>query len=192
MNPSIEALNEIIRNRRSIFPVSYTGEEIPREVIETIIANANYAPTHKLTQPWRFRVFRGAGLESLAGELAELYRERTPPQLFLQPKYEAAKDKVLRSSCVIAIVLKRHSDKVPEWEELAAVACSVQNMWLTATALEVGAYWSSPATLDGLGDFLELAQDEKCVGLFYMGYHREAARQAQRGPIGEKVIWIEE
>lgn len=31
----------------------------------------------------------------------------------------------------------------PEWEEMCAVACAVQNMYLMATSLGVAGYWSS-------------------------------------------------
>lgn len=192
MDQTIDVLNQVIRTRRSIFPASYLPEDIPKATIEEILSNANYAPTHKLTQPWYFRVFRKKGLERLASELGRLYREGTPADRFLPSKYEATRNKVLQSSCVIAIVMKTHPEKLPEWEELASVACAVQNMWLTAAALQVGAYWSTPGFLSGLHPFLELGPDEKCVGLFYMGLHRETPAEAQRIPVGEKTIWIEE
>ena len=40
--------------------------------------------------------------------------------------------------------MKRHADKnIPEFEEIAAVACAVQNMHLTAAAYNVGCYWTT-------------------------------------------------
>lgn len=188
-----ETINHLIRSRRSIFPPEYIDKEVPRDVIETIVENANFAPTHRLTQPWRFTIFRGNGLNKLAHFLGEIYRSQTPPEAFSDAKYEGLQcNKVLRSSCVMAINMQLHSEKVPEWEELAAVACAVQNMWLTATALEVGAYWSSPNNLDALGDFLGLTSDQKCMGLFYLGYHRAKEKVAVRKPIEEKLTWVEE
>ena len=192
MDNFIDAINRVIRTRRSIFPASYTADDIPKEVIEAIIANANYAPSHKLTQPWQFSVFRKQGLERLADELGRLYKENTAAGSFLPSKLDATRNKVLSSSCVIAIILKTHPEKLPEWEELASVACAVQNMWLTATALQVGAYWSTPGTISQLNGFLQLQPDEKCIGLFYMGFHQESPREAQRSPIAEKTRWIEE
>jgi nitroreductase len=191
MTPSIDTINQIIRSRRSIFPPEYIDQEIPREVIETILENANYAPTHRLTQPWRFTIFRGEGLIKLADYLGETYRSLTAPESFSAAKYEGTRNKVLKSSCVIALVMEVHPDKVPEWEELAAVACAVENMWLTATALEVGAYWSSPSNLEALGHFLNLAPNQKCVGFFYMGYHQAKEKPAVRKPIEEKLTWVE-
>ena len=35
------------------------------------------------------------------------------------------------------------NESIPEWEEIASVSMSVQNMWLMATNLNIGGYWSS-------------------------------------------------
>lgn len=191
MTKSIETINQVIRTRRSIFPPEYIEKEIPREVIETIVENANFAPTHRLTQPWRFTIFRGAGLTKLADFLGETYRSQTIPESFSEAKYEGSRNKVLKSSCVIAINMELHPEKVPEWEELAAVACAVENMWLTATALDVGAYWSTPGNLTALEQFLQLEPNQKCVGLFFMGYHQAKEKPAVRKPIAEKLTWVE-
>lgn len=191
MSTEIEIISQIIKRRRSIFPASYTQEPIPVEVIAQILESANYAPTHKLTQPWRFIVFRGEGKLNLAKELARLYKETVPVHQFLQKKYDSIVEKAAQSSCIITLNLELHSDKVPEWEELAALACAVQNMALTAEALQVGAYWSSPGMIADLQDYLNLGENEKCYGLFYMGYHNEAARAAIRTPIENKVRWID-
>ncbi|MBD0256123.1 MAG: nitroreductase family protein [Cytophagales bacterium] len=134
-------------------------------------------------------MFRGEGLAKLAAALAENYRTYTSPEAFVPSKYESLQSKLVRASCVIAINVELHPGKVPEWEEVAAVACAVQNMWLTATALQVGAYWSTPAHLDALGRFLGLTAAQKCLGLCYMGYHQAKARPAVRGPIAEKLTW---
>lgn len=191
MEEEITILSDIIKRRRSIFPVSYTREEIPVSVIKHILESANYAPTHKLTEPWRFIVFRNEGKIKLGNELARLYRETTPAHQFLQKKYDSIIEKATQSSCIITLNVKLNTDKIPEWEELAALACAVQNMALTAEALKVGAYWSSPGMIADLKEYLNLDETEKCFGLFYMGYHNEAPRAAKRTPIEEKIKWVE-
>jgi nitroreductase len=186
-----QILTEIIKERRSIFPESYTNEEIPKAVIEQVLESANYAPTHKLTQPWRFTVIRKEAKTKLGTELGRIYRETIPADKFLQKKHDSFAQKTAQANVIIAIKVQFHEDKVPNWEELAAVACAVQNMALTATSLNVGAYWSSPPLIDHLGDFLDLAENEKCIGLFYMGYHNAVTRPASRTPMEEKVKWME-
>ena len=192
MNSEIEILTTIIKRRRSIFPVSYTSQEIPVDVIEQILESANYAPTHKMTQPWRFIVYRKVGKTKLGLELARIYKETTPPEKFLQKKYDSIAEKFNQSSCVLAINAQLHPDKLPAWEEIAAIGCAVQNMALTAETLNVGAYWSSPDTVSALGSYMGLKENEQCFGLFYMGYHQEQERAAVRTPMSEKVKWIEE
>jgi len=191
MNNDIEVLTDIIQRRRSVFPISYTREEIPVEVIKQILESANYAPTHKMTEPWRFVVFRNEGKLKFAEELARLYKETTPAHQFLQKKYDSIVEKAIQSSCIIAINAQLHPDKLPEWEEIAALACAVQNMALTAEALRVGAYWSSPGMIADLKDYLNLGEQEKCFGLFYMGYHNEKPRAASRTPFENKIKWID-
>lgn len=191
MEKEITILSNIIKRRRSIFPVSYTSVEIPVEVIKRILESANYAPTHKLTEPWRFIVFRNEARIKLGNELARLYEETTPAHQFLKKKYDSITEKAEQASCIIALNVQLNPDKVPEWEELAALACAVQNMALTAEALNVGTYWSSPGMLADLKEYLNLGEQEKCFGLFYMGYHQEPYREARRTPIEEKVKWIE-
>lgn len=192
MEKELEVLQSIIKRRRSVFPVSFTQEEIPVEAIEAILESANYAPTHKLTQPWRFSVFRKAGKTRLGQELARTYKEHTPAELFLQKKYDSFGVKFEQSSCVIVLKAQLHPELLPEWEEVAALACAVQNMALTAEALNIGAYWSSPGPVAKMQDFLELQENEKVYGVFYMGYHNAAPAEAKRSPMTQKVKWIEE
>ena len=50
---------ETIQNRRSIFPKQMSGEQVPQEVIDKMLELANWAPTHRHTEPWRFKVYSG-------------------------------------------------------------------------------------------------------------------------------------
>lgn len=190
MNNEFDVLSKIIKNRRSVFPASYIQKEIPKEIIEEILESANYAPTHKLTQPWRFVVIRNEAKANLAEELRRIYQETVPAEKFLQKKFDSFGTKALQAECIIAINVQ-FSGKIAEWEEIAATACAVQNMALTAEALNIGAYWSSLGLISSLGEFLGLAENEKCFGLFYMGYHEEEPRAAKRTAMAEKVKWME-
>ena len=59
-----DQINAVIRNRRSIYPKDYeTVKLIPDKIIWQILENANRAPNHKQTEPWRFNVFSGEGLK---------------------------------------------------------------------------------------------------------------------------------
>ena len=188
----MNSITQIIRQRRSIFPPTYTDQVIARELIDTILENANFAPTHQLTQPWRFRVITGDKRAPLGELLSGIYKEKAGEQ-FSEMKYNKMRNQPLRASHIIAICMKRdEANRVPEWEELAAVAMAVQNMWLTATELNIGAFWSSPRVIESpaVKPFLQLGEDETCLGFLYLGYHNAPATEAVRTPIEEKVIWL--
>ena len=57
MRFNVSEINECIRTRRSIYPVQFSSRKVHKELIETLLENARWAPTHKLTQPWRFKIY---------------------------------------------------------------------------------------------------------------------------------------
>ena len=188
MNLEQKYINQIIRNRRSIYPHSYTSEEIGEDVLLQILENANWAPTHKLTQPWRFIIFRGAARDTLGNYLATAYKNNTSTDKFSELKYKKKLKKVLQSNCIIAICMQRDpKEQIPEWEEMAAVACAVQNMQLTCSAYGIGCYWSTPKGILEADEFLQLLRGQKCLGLLYMGYHNAPEITATRGDVSEKI-----
>ncbi len=161
-------LKNIIENRRSIFPKDYGDGEIKQEILGEILSSADYAPNHKKTRPWLFIPFRGEEKEQLGKTLAEIYRDTAKPGTFLEKKFVDIPGKIAKADTVVAVCVN-FSGAVPEWEEIAATAMAVQNMYLTCTAHQVGCYWSTPAMKDHLGAFLQLAEHQKCFGLFYIG-----------------------
>lgn len=189
---TFNTLTEIIRNRRAVFPSVYTGETVENRIIEEILENANWAPTHKFTEPWRFMVFTGDSLKSLSDYMGDYYRNNTPAENFSQHKFEKTIKKPLVSSHVIALCMKRDEKKsVPEWEEIAALSCAVQNMWLSCTAAGLGCYWSSSGSAINASEFLRLEDGQKCYGWFFIGVPKEGVTlQGQRKPISEKVQWV--
>jgi nitroreductase len=188
---NIAKITALIKKRRSVFPPMYEEREISKETIELVLENANFAPTHKLTEPWRFKILRGSARGRLAAFLVDEYKALTPIEQQTEKKLKKIAENPLLSSCVIAICMKRHEDIVPEWEEIAAVAMAVQNMWLSCTALGIGSYWSSPPAIAHLNEPLGLAHDERCLGLFYMGYSDVVLPEGKRKPMAEKVEWID-
>ncbi|MGB3496144.1 MAG: nitroreductase [Elainellaceae cyanobacterium] len=190
---SPEVVNWVIRHRRSTKPRCLNGKKIEDEIVWQILENANWAPTHALTQPWRFKVFTGEGLNTLADFQADLYKKLTPESSFKADKYERMKTNVLSASHVIVICMKRQeSEKLPEVEEIEAIACSVQNMALTAAAYGVCSFWGSGGVTytEELKEFLSLGERDRCLGYLYLGYSDTPAKDSVRSPIQSKVEWF--
>ena len=188
-----EQLNELIRSRRSTKPRLFNGSKIDDSIVWQILENSNWAPNHGLTQPWRYKVFTGSGLEKLANFQANLYQEITSEEKFKPEKYERMMTNILKSSHVIVICMKRQtSGKILELEEIEAVACSVQNMALTAAAYQICSFWGSGGVTytQELKDFLGLEEQDKCLGYLYLGYSDSPTTKSRRDPIQDKVEWI--
>jgi nitroreductase len=186
-------VDTVIRSRRSVKPRCLNGKPIDDKLVWQILENANWAPTHGLTQPWRFKVFTASGLQKLADFQLELYKKLTPETKFSADKYERMRSNLLQSSHVIVICMKRQdSEKIPEVEEIEAVACSVQNMCLTATAYGICSFWGSGGITytQELKEFLGLGEKDLCLGYLYLGYSDYPLPISKRDPIQEKVEWF--
>jgi nitroreductase len=187
-------VNELIEKRRSIFPQDYTGEKVDDAIIAKILENANWAPTHKLTEPWRFMVFTGDGLKKLGEAQAEVYKNVTQKDgTYKEERYQNLLKKPMQSSHIIAVCMKRDERKsVPEVEEIGAVFCAVQNMYLTATAYNVGAYLSTGGItyFDEAKEIFGLSAEDKLLGFFHVGIPKHETLSSKRKPIEDKVIWV--
>ena len=189
-------LNEYIRARRSVYPKDYSGEKVDDAVVRQLLENANWAPSHKLTEPWRFIVYSGDGRKKLAELQASVYKKVTGADgTFKEERYQNLLSKPMDSSHVILIYMKRDEKKsVPEIEEAGAVFCAIQNMYLTATAYGIGCYLST----GGITYFQEakaafgLSSDDRIIGFFHLGMPKQHSSQGKRKPIDEKVKWVSE
>lgn len=179
-----------IKNRRAVYPAAYTNQLIDKQEIIQLLEAANWAPTHRRTEPWRFKVFQDAAKEKLADFIADKYLEaaKKPSEIVARTK----RDKVLQSGAVIAITMQRDpKESVPEWEEVAAVAMAVQNMWLMTQELNLGGYWSSPASIHQLNELTPLVEGERCLGFFYLGKLNETpAAGSRKTSAEEKTTWV--
>ena len=115
-------------------------DPVQREYIEWMLEAANWAPTHGRTEPWRFTVYMGEGRRGLAETLGEAYRLSTPPERFDPAGQAAQRDKVWNAPVWISVGLAPGTNpKIPEIEEIMAVASAVQNAQLVGAALGVAA-----------------------------------------------------
>lgn len=194
MRYNLSELKSIIEDRRSIYPNQFSQRKVHREIVEELLDMARWAPTHKLTQPWRFKVFMDKGLEKFARFQANLY-EQIKTTDFKAEKHAKLLGKPMQSSAVIAICLNRdENNAIPEWEEVACIGAAVQNIYLMCSAYGLAGYWSSgfPTNEEALKNFLGLESKDKCLGFFYLGYPEEWPKNGQRRPLEYYTEWIEE
>lgn len=182
----------IIQNRRSIYPAQFTGETISNETIWAILADANNAPSHKNSEPWRFKVYTGDAKTHLSAELERAYQENIPQEKQKVLKLKKISSKTKASSHILLVSRKVFSPAInPEWEEIASIGCAVENIYLSCTMRGLGCYWSTPGYIVKKKNILGLTDDEVCLGLVYIGVPKpEKTITAVKQDIKDKVIWI--
>lgn len=195
MRHNLSDTNELIRDRRTIAPEKYSSRKVHREVVEEVLRNGTWAPTHGMTQPWRFKVYMGDGLKSIMGQMPLWYKNFVSEEKFSQKKYDKLVARGEKCSVVVAITMERDPNgRIPEIEEVEAIACAVQNMYLTCTAHGIGGFWSTPKFLQlpEVKAFVGLPQNGEVLGIFYMGYPEDGAwPKSHRKPLEYVTDWNE-
>lgn len=186
-------IDQLIRNRRSVFPDQFEqGRQVPDEIIKDILINASWAPNHGRNEPWFFTVFTGEGLKTFADFQSSLYRVEAGDN-FNEASYKKFQEQPLKASHIIAIGMKRGANKrIPEIEDIEAVACAVQNIYLTVSAYGLGGYWTTGGITykESAKDFFGLGEDDKLLGFFYIGYVAVPSAKGTRVSVDEKTNWV--
>ncbi|MDG1099505.1 MAG: nitroreductase family protein [Bacteroidia bacterium] len=180
-------INEIIKNRRSHFPKEFTGDILDEAILTQCLKNAHWAPSHKLTFPWRFTVLSGTLVQEFYDLASRDYVDHS--DVVNPKKIEKLAMMASKTSHIIGIICTI-SDIVPEWEEQASCAMAVQNMYLTLSQFEhAGGYWSTGlrANKQAMRELFNCNSNEIHMGNFIMG-HIASKREIAARPNYEKHI----
>jgi nitroreductase len=165
---------------------------ISKELVETIIEAAIWAPNHHLTEPWRFVVMTGDGRRKL-GEAMSTALSLSAGGM-TQERLDAERNKPLGASVIIALINspKIGPNFVPQ-EEIVAAGAALQNMLLAAHSLGLGSMVRTGlhAYSEVVRKFFQLNEQESVVGLVYLGHIAEPPPPGRRGGIAGKVEWRE-
>ncbi|MEN9361442.1 MAG: hypothetical protein RL095_2977 [Verrucomicrobiota bacterium] len=180
-------------SRRSVKPQQFAAEALDDAQILVALEAANWAPSHGCTEPWRFAVFAGDGKDALIAKAAALLMAQLPPADAAE-RLGKISDNFRRSSHLVAVAQYRDpASKYPEWEELAATACAVQNFALALHASGGGSYWgtSGIVPLPGAAEALGFEAGCRLVGVLFCGRPAAPGRPFPRNSsAAEKTRWI--
>jgi nitroreductase len=193
MRYNLSEIKALIEDRRTIVPEMYSSRKVSTEIIRELLDAAKWAPTHRYTQPWHFKVFTGDGLQGLADFQSAAYREMSGED-FDGEKFTKLAERPLLASAIIGICMRRdEAERDPEVEEVASVAIAVQNMMLVAAAHGIGSYWSTGGITysQRMKDFMGLGEKDRFLGQLYLGYPRDGwPRRTRRRPQEYFTEWI--
>lgn len=161
-------LENAIRARRTT--KNFTGEPVDPAVVRELLELAQFAPNHKLTAPWRFR---------LVGPLAT--------QTLVEIAPADKKSKVVLAQTRVLVSCLRSEDPVRLQEDLFATGAAVQNVLLAATARGLDSFWQSPtiADLPAARTALGLPDDEQLIAMIHLGHRSMDRAMPPRPPLSD-------
>ena len=185
-------INKLIAFRRAVYPSQFNKGEIDKGTLDQLLENANMAPTHKMTQPWFFKVYKNKAKSRLGKAMVQAMEAHNPDDTRADFKQKNTLEKCRLSNCILGIFMKRSTAvSIPEWEEIAAVAMAVQNIWLSCVDQKIGCYWSSPQYTAQMHSFFDLNVNERCLGFMYMGkFDHTTLPVKERMSMASKVEWL--
>lgn len=188
-------MNTIIRNRRSVYARQFSEtQSIPKSAIEQALEAANWAPTHKKTQPWRFQVFTGAAMNRLIDLWVSIAKENTEKKGEEWTEAMETKFTLFRRSSFIMAMACNYSGQVPEVEETCAAAAAIQNFWLSLHEQGFGGFWSTGNGIftPKIHEYLQLEPNEKALGYFIAGVPEGLIPDSVRKPVSDYTRWLED
>jgi nitroreductase len=193
LSTSNDAVRHAIAMRRSFALGDLSDQPVERAHIDHILEAANWAPSHGKTEPWRFVVYTGNARQQLGEAFGTAFRIINPQHAPGSEGEKAQINRAFQAPVWIALGM-RPSGKMPEWEDLVAMGCAVQNMHLMASALGLAGKWTSGATAmhSHVAEVVGFAPDTKLYGFFYIGHPAVAWPEGVRQPIDAKVRWVDE
>ena len=179
-----------LRMRRSIGKLQ---GDVSDEQIRALIEAAVWAPNHRLTEPWRFIVLRGAARERLGRAWAEVAAKKTrlhgeEREAFL--RREAAKP--ARAPALIVVATRTDDDPIVAAEDFAATAAGVQNLLLAAQGLGLGAMWRTGelAYAPEIKAHLEFEPSDRIVAIVYVGQRAMEPPKGHERESVRNVRWL--
>jgi nitroreductase len=161
-----------------------------REHLERIMLAGARAPDHGKLAPWRFAVLEGDARTVLANASAEFLLASEPHATEAQLARE--RDKPLRAPTIVVVAAHiTRGHKVPEQEQVQAVAAAAQNMFLAAHALGYGAMWKTGEAASALQvkRALGFDADDEIVAFLYLGTNALAG-PVRVASLEGKVRWL--
>ena len=155
---------------------AFGPDPVSRETLLDVLGAARFAPTHHMTEPWRFRVL---GPDALAA-LKEVAGEK-----------EAAK--LDRAPTLVVATAALTGDLVQDEEDICATAAAIELVLLDATERGLATYWRTPQVLrtppgrDAVG----IPAGERFLGLLHFGTPEREPAPRERQPVTSYVEFLD-
>lgn len=190
--PGMDVL-DAIRQRRTLKPKDLKPDPVPREVLEALLEAANWAPSNRGTEPWRFIIYQGEARAPIAQTLVSVAGPEGAPLPEDHPMRGRIQGAAKRAPVGIAVVVQyKTNPQVMDIDEVEATAMAVQNLKLAARAQGLSVFWMSGPKVHHpkVAELLELQPNQGCLGFLWIGYPAVPFPEGKRRPIADKLRWV--
>lgn len=162
-------LIEAIHGRRTW--KSFSGDPLTREELDELFELVRWAPNHKLTQPWRFRVIGPQARAELLQIAADQACAAAPEGADRDAVAATAVKKLDRSPTLIAVSSVRNPDPRLDVEDFSSSSVAAYLLLLAATNKGYASFWRSPGVLQSVEGSVAagIPAGEEPLGLIYLG-----------------------
>jgi nitroreductase len=150
-------------------------EPVDRDTLLELLAVARFAPTHHMTEPWRFRVLGRQTLAALKAAGGESEAK----------KLDRARTLVVASAAL-------SGDLLQDEEDVCATAAAIMLVLLAATERGIATYWRTPAVLRSARgrEAAGIPNGERFLGLLHFGAPAREPNARERDDVSEYVTFL--
>ena len=176
-----DALHQVIGARRDIR--RFRPDEVPEELLRTVIEAGHAGPSVGQSQPWRFLVIRDRRTRERAALMAD--RERLRQAAVLTPERAARLldlqlEGIREAPVGLVVACDRRTPasgvlgrNTFHDADLWSCACAIENMWLTARTQGLGMGWVTLMRPTELAGLLGLPDGVETLGWLCLGWPDE-------------------
>ncbi|UCG11491.1 MAG: nitroreductase family protein [Deltaproteobacteria bacterium] len=169
MNDVRKAVLDAIHTRRSVR--TYLDDPVADEDVRIILEAGRWAPSGLNNQPWRFVVVRDPTIKKQIAEQTR-YRE------------------IIRNAPVIVVVFMDNEVSYDRVKDCQGIGACLQNMWLAAHALNLGAVWLGEIlkNKDRVAEILMTPESLELMAVLAVGHPRHGRQSSQRKPLTDLIV----
>ena len=184
-------IHDIIRQRRSIYPLEFNGQVLDNSIVKQLLEDAHWAPNHYLNLPWHFLVLTGASMHNWLNKVLEIEQVKASSDPKKFNKIDVFKQKI--SHAIVIVQNTTDHPKAKAFEDALAIGAAVQNMYLGLSAYEhVGGYWSTGLCNNhaDMKAHFNLSEQQQMLGYFIIGGVDQKRTASNRASVDAHIQFL--
>jgi nitroreductase len=181
-----------IYDRRSIR--RFRSDDIPKDILVSLLNASCQAPSAKNSQPWRFLVYEGKKREELIKLLMNTVNTKNDSSSYIDDC--KATFSTMEQAPVILLVFNGESKRynstdpiLPRVVDVQSIGACIQNLALAATSMGIGTLWICDI-LYAYDDIRQFADcDHELIAAVALGYPEKIPKPKSRKPLEAVVTW---